>query len=297
MIEYNDDDAHRRELSRKLQLLMDVVEANSGHRPPYKEIAAEIEAQGASMSRPRWGYMLGGNGPAVRDQRLLAALATYFGVPAEYLTDAAGNTDVPERVQAQLGSCSNSASARSWRSPPGVWASSPRRTRSASSPTTCVAWTSRAAHRERVPRPVRRPASADRGPSPRAAPRTPRRLSLPELTARAEAALGKPIHVRTTELPGDLSARLIQRIDHALLETRPGLSERSRVACVLHELAHVFMDDTGCDHQAYTGLLTGRTAFTRSLDTPHEQAVELVADQLALRIGLLDPEGQPGIFR
>ncbi|PZF26910.1 hypothetical protein DEJ05_08380 [Curtobacterium sp. MCLR17_045] len=125
----------------------------------------------------------------------------------------------------------------------------------------------------------------------------PRRLSLPELTARAEAALGKPIHVRTTELPGDLSARLIQRTDHALLETRPELSERSRVACVLHELAHVFMDDTGCDHQAYTGLLSGRTAFTRSLDTPHEQAVELVADQLALRIGLLDPEGQPGIFR
>jgi hypothetical protein len=125
----------------------------------------------------------------------------------------------------------------------------------------------------------------------------PRRLSLPELTARAEAALGKPIHVRTTELPGDLSARLIQRTDHALLETRPGLSERSRVACVLHELAHVFLDDTGCDHRAYTGLLSGRTAFTRSLDTPHEQAVELVADQLALRIGLLDPEGQPGIFR
>ncbi|WP_416393460.1 MULTISPECIES: hypothetical protein [unclassified Curtobacterium] len=102
MIEYTDDDAHRRELSRKLQLLMDVVEANTGQRPPYKEIVAEIEAQGASMSRPRWGYMLGGNGPAVRDQRLLVALADYFGVPPEYLTDAAGNTDVPERVQAQL---------------------------------------------------------------------------------------------------------------------------------------------------------------------------------------------------
>ncbi len=102
MIEYNDDDAHRRELSRKLQLLMDVVEANGGQRPSYKEIAAEVEAQGASMSRPRWGYMLGGNGPAVRDPRLLAALAGFFGVPVEYLTDAAGNTDVPERVQAQL---------------------------------------------------------------------------------------------------------------------------------------------------------------------------------------------------
>lgn len=128
--------------------------------------------------------------------------------------------------------------------------------------------------------------------------RLPRRLSLPELIARAETALGKPITVRSADLPGDLSARLIQRTDHALLETRPDLSERSRVACVLHELAHVFMDDRGCDHQAYTGLLTGRTAFTRSLDTPHEHEVELVADQLALRIGLLDPDDrQPGIFR
>lgn len=126
----------------------------------------------------------------------------------------------------------------------------------------------------------------------------PRRLTLPELLTRAEATLGKPIRLRSTELPGDLSARLIQRADHALLETRPDLSERSRVACILHEVAHVFLDDRGCDHAAYTGLLTGRTAFTRSLDTPHEQAVELVADELALRIGLLDPDGQRrGIFR
>jgi hypothetical protein len=126
----------------------------------------------------------------------------------------------------------------------------------------------------------------------------PRRLSLPELLGRAESALGTPIEVRVAELPGDLSARLIRRSDRALLETRPDLSERSRVACVLHELAHVFMDDRGCDHRAYTGLLTGRTAFTRSLDTPHEHEVELVADQLALRIGLLDPDGQQhGIFR
>ncbi|MFJ7289662.1 hypothetical protein ACQXVK_16345 [Curtobacterium sp. AB451] len=126
----------------------------------------------------------------------------------------------------------------------------------------------------------------------------PRRLTLPQLLVRAEATLGKPIRLRTTALPGDLSARLIQRTDHALLETRPDLSERSRVASILHELAHVFLADPGCDHEAYTGLLTGRTAFTRSLDTPHEQAVELVADQLALRIGLLDPDGVPrGIFR
>lgn len=126
----------------------------------------------------------------------------------------------------------------------------------------------------------------------------PRRLTLPALLVRAEATLGKPIRLRTANLPGDLSARFIQRTDHAVLETRPDLSERSRVACVLHELAHVFLADPGCDHQAYTGLLTGRTAFTRSLDTPHEQAVELVADELAIRIGLLDPvDREPGIFR
>lgn len=126
----------------------------------------------------------------------------------------------------------------------------------------------------------------------------PRRLTLPELLTRAEATLGKPIEVRTADLPGDLSARFIQRSGSAVLETRPGLSERSRVACVLHELAHVFLADQGCDHQAWTGLLSGRTAFTRSLDTPHEQTVELVADQLALRVGLLDPgEQRRGIFR
>lgn len=102
MVDYNDDDAHRRELARKLQLLMDVVEANSGHRPSFKEISTEIEEKGASMSRPRWGYMLNGNGPAVREDRLLTALAQFFGVPAEYLTAAAGVTDVPEEVQAQL---------------------------------------------------------------------------------------------------------------------------------------------------------------------------------------------------
>jgi hypothetical protein len=126
----------------------------------------------------------------------------------------------------------------------------------------------------------------------------PRRLPLADLVVRAEHMLGKPIELRVVDLPGDLSARLIQRRDAALLETRSGLSERSRTACVLHELAHVFMSDPGCDHQAYTGLLRGRTAFTRSLDTPHEQSVELVADELALRIGLLDPDGeQHGIFR
>ncbi|GGK99761.1 hypothetical protein JOE58_002793 [Curtobacterium luteum] len=126
----------------------------------------------------------------------------------------------------------------------------------------------------------------------------PRRLTLPQLVERAEATLGKRIEVRTADLPGDLSARLIQRRDHALLETRTGLSDRSRTASVLHELAHVFLADHGCDHEAWTGLLSGRTAFTRSLDTPHEHTVELVADELALHIGLLDPdERAPGIFR
>jgi len=126
----------------------------------------------------------------------------------------------------------------------------------------------------------------------------PRRLTLTELIARAEQALGKPIELQTVELPGDLSARFIQRKSSAVLETCPGLSERSRVACILHELAHVFMSDPGCDHRAYTDMLSGRTAFTRSLDTPHEHAVELFADQLAVRIGFLDPEEQDGgIFR
>lgn len=96
------DDKHRSELSRKLRLLMDVVEANSGEPPSYKEIAAELGEAGIALTRPRWWYMLNGTGPVVRDKKLLGALAQFFGVPAEYLTDPVGHSEVPERVQAQL---------------------------------------------------------------------------------------------------------------------------------------------------------------------------------------------------
>ncbi|WP_157887917.1 hypothetical protein [Frondihabitans sp. PAMC 28766] len=95
-------DKHRSELSRKLRLLMDVVEANTGEPPSFKEIEAELHGKGIALTRPRWWYMLNGTGPVVRDKDLLTGLADFFGVPAEYLTDPVGHTDVPERVQAQL---------------------------------------------------------------------------------------------------------------------------------------------------------------------------------------------------
>ena len=96
------DDKHRTELSRKLRLLMDVVEANEGEAPTFREIAAELGAKGLVLTRPRWWYMLNGTGPVVRDRKLLGALADFFGVPTEYLVDPAGESAVPERVQAQL---------------------------------------------------------------------------------------------------------------------------------------------------------------------------------------------------
>ncbi len=66
------------------------------------------------------------------------------------------------------------------------------------------------------------------------------------------------------------------------------------MACVLHELAHVFMDDTGCDHQAYTGLLSGRTAFTRSLDTPHERPSSSLPTSSRCGSGCSTPRASPG---
>lgn len=88
------------ELSRRLELLMDVVVAEGGE--PYKvsDIQQALAAQGVSLSRARWFYMREGSGPLVKDRVLLTALAKFFGVPAEYLTDS--ESELPERVEAQL---------------------------------------------------------------------------------------------------------------------------------------------------------------------------------------------------
>jgi hypothetical protein len=55
---------------------------------------------GVKLSRARWYYMRDGEGPLVTDEKLLTALAEFFGVPSAYLVDP--GSEMPDRVEAQL---------------------------------------------------------------------------------------------------------------------------------------------------------------------------------------------------
>jgi hypothetical protein len=127
----------------------------------------------------------------------------------------------------------------------------------------------------------------------------PRRLSMEELVEHAEREMGKRIDFEVVALRRGLSAQLIQRREVATIQTHTELSEPSRMACILHELAHILLQDPECDHMPYLDMLKGRVAYQRAdLDDPHERIVELVADDLALRTGVIGsgPVGT-GIFK
>ncbi|HKU10933.1 hypothetical protein [Sinomonas albida] len=87
-------------LAERLNTLLDVVEAESGDRYTFPDIKKAVEDRGLHISRQRWHYMRAGTGPMTPDTDLLGALADFFGVPAEFLTDATAET--PNRVSAQL---------------------------------------------------------------------------------------------------------------------------------------------------------------------------------------------------
>lgn len=88
------------DLARKLNLLVDVA-TTEGHTPTFREIADALDAQGVGLSRARWSYMIAGTGPAVRDRKLLNAIAEFFGVDGRFLTGGLGS-DIPVRIEAQL---------------------------------------------------------------------------------------------------------------------------------------------------------------------------------------------------
>ncbi|MEA5457113.1 hypothetical protein SPF06_20530 [Sinomonas sp. JGH33] len=87
-------------LAERLNTLLDVVEAEGGHRYTFPDIKKAVEDRGLHISRQRWHYMRAGTGPMTPDTNLLEALADFFGVPAAFLTEAEAKT--PERVAAQL---------------------------------------------------------------------------------------------------------------------------------------------------------------------------------------------------
>jgi len=84
--------------SQRLRLLVDLYHVEHGVELKYGEVAAALDSQGISLSRARWSYMLNGH-RTVDDPDLLAALADFFGVSADFLLR---NGPVPDRLEAQL---------------------------------------------------------------------------------------------------------------------------------------------------------------------------------------------------
>ena len=96
----DDDKSAARDLAKRLRLLLDVSIAESGAEPTYAQIAAFLEARGASLSRSRWTYMVNGH-RYVRDPVIVDGLAAYFDVDAPFLLGTEG-APTPEKVSAQL---------------------------------------------------------------------------------------------------------------------------------------------------------------------------------------------------
>ena len=94
----NSEDRDALVLSQRLRLLVDLYCVEHGVELKYGEVAAALEKQGVSLSRARWSYMLNGH-RTVDDPDLLAALADFFGVSADFLLR---NGPVPDRLEAQL---------------------------------------------------------------------------------------------------------------------------------------------------------------------------------------------------
>ena len=94
----NSEDRDVLALSQRLRLLVDLYHVEHGVELKYGEVAAALESQGISLSRARWSYMLNGH-RTVDDPDLLAALADFFGVSADFLLR---NGPVPDRLEAQL---------------------------------------------------------------------------------------------------------------------------------------------------------------------------------------------------
>ncbi|MDB5243422.1 MAG: hypothetical protein JWP57_4047 [Spirosoma sp.] len=88
-------------LARRLNLLLDVVEAERGRPVTFREIQKELAGRRIRLSRARWFYMKDGSDRLVRSPELLAGLCSIFGIEPAYLLDLEG-TDLPDRIESQL---------------------------------------------------------------------------------------------------------------------------------------------------------------------------------------------------
>lgn len=88
------------DLAKRLRLLMDVAEAESGTEPIYSQIADFLKERGTNLSRSRWTYMINGH-RYVQDPAVFEGLAAFFDVDADFLMGQDGAA-TPEKVSAQL---------------------------------------------------------------------------------------------------------------------------------------------------------------------------------------------------
>lgn len=87
-------------LARKLNLLLDLYEAEGPEALTYPKINQHMSQRGTPLSRSRWAYMRSGDSSLATDPMLLRNLAEFFGVERDYLLDDAG--EIPKLVDAQL---------------------------------------------------------------------------------------------------------------------------------------------------------------------------------------------------
>jgi len=92
--------ARTRELARRINLLLDVIVAETGEAYTFNQIAAGLKKDGVNLSSGRWFYMISGEGPLTTDLEMLEALATFFEIDSSYLVD--WNSELPQRINAQL---------------------------------------------------------------------------------------------------------------------------------------------------------------------------------------------------
>ena len=88
------------DLAKRLRLLLDVSEAETGNEPTFAQIAAFLEQRGTNLSRSRWTYIINGH-RYVQDRALFEGLAAFFDVDPDFLAGSKG-ADVPAKVSAQL---------------------------------------------------------------------------------------------------------------------------------------------------------------------------------------------------
>ena len=88
------------DLAKRLRLLLDVAEAETGSEPTFAQIAEFLEARGTNLSRSRWTYIINGH-RYVQDRALFEGLAAFFDVDPAFLAGS-GGAKVPAKVSAQL---------------------------------------------------------------------------------------------------------------------------------------------------------------------------------------------------